>query len=293
MPELPEVQTIVADLKPRLEGRKIAGITVLWRPTIAQPQVEELTERLIGQRIERVWRRGKYVVMDLSSDDRLVLHLRMTGRLLFRDRSAPEDRFTRVVIHLDGEQQLRFADARKFGRIRLLDDEQFRRLSASLGPEPLSGDFTLDWLTEVLARRGQRIKSVLLDQRYLVGLGNIYVDEALFEAGINPTRPANTLNDDEVERLFHAIRKALSSGIADRGTSFDSYLDAFGEPGQHQYRLQVYRRKGAACPRCGTPIERTVVGGRGTHFCPRCQPVTPSRASETVLPSRKAQQPQG
>ena len=293
MPELPEVQTIVAELKPRLEGREITEVTALSEPSIAKPSVGEFVHQLVGQKIEKVWRRGKHIIIDLSSGKELVIHLRMTGRLLFRDSAAPEDRFTRVIVHLDGGQELRFTDVRRFGRMSVLSQEELQYLSASLGLEPLSEDFTPEKLKDIIDRRGQRIKPLLLDQRYIVGLGNIYADEALFEAGVHPARPASSLTDEEIRKLFFAIKKVLSAGIADKGTTFDSYLDAFGKKGEHQFHLEVYRRTGELCPRCGTPIQRIVVGGRGTHFCPKCQPLTPSRALETAPPLQKAQRRRG
>lgn len=293
MPELPEVETITTELKPRLEGRRITGATVLWRPAIARPQVDQFVRQLAGQRIERVWRRGKYIILDLSSGDKLVIHLRMTGRLFLRDASDAEDKFTRLVVHLDRGQELRFADSRKFGRLSILNPGEFRQLSDSLGPEPFGKEFTLERFKEIVSHRGQRIKTVLLDQRYIVGLGNIYADEALFEAGVHPARRADSLTHEEIERLYSAIKQVLSAGIAHKGTTFDSYLDAFGKPGAHQFHLRVYRRTGQPCPRCGTPIERIVIGGRGTHFCPKCQAFTPPAASETAPPLQRVRQRQG
>lgn len=293
MPELPEVETIVSELAPRVAGKTADRVDVIVPTTIAHAGPEQFESQLVGERIERIWRRGKHIVMDLSSGNKLVVHLRMTGRLLLREKGDAADKYVRVVIGLDSGQELRLADARRFARMSIVDPEHFERLSAALGPEPLGEEFTPETLEGIVNRRGGRIKAVLLDQRNLVGLGNIYVDEALFEAGIHPAAPTASLSRDDIKRLFLAVRRVLSAGVADRGTTFDSYLDAFGKPGGHQHKLQVYRRAGKPCPRCSAAIDRIVVGGRGTHFCPKCQPLTHPLASETALPSRMARRRPG
>jgi formamidopyrimidine-DNA glycosylase len=268
MPELPEVETIKNDLRQALIGRRFNKVTVHWPRTVAHPAPEPFQRRLEGQRVLDVGRRGKYLVFRLSGGDYLLIHLKMTGRLLIRETGAAMEPHVRVVFDLDDGRQLRFDDTRKFGRMYLVDDPQ--TVVGRLGPEPL--DFTLEVFASLIARRRGRLKSLLLNQEFLAGLGNIYADEALFAASLQPLRCANTLTPAEVERLYHGIRHVLRQALARRGTTFDGrYRDPAGEAGGYQERLAVYRRAGQPCPRCGTPIERLVVGGRGTFFCPRCQ----------------------
>ncbi len=274
MPELPEVETIVREIGPSITGHKIAGVEVRSGSSVASLSPEDLASGLVGRKIERVRRRAKYIVIDLENGNKLVVHLAMTGRLLLRATGSPEDRFTRIVFTLDKGQEVRYADARKFGRVRLLTPAEYEKIDRRHGPEPLTADFKLEEFRQGLRRRSTRIKPLLLDQSFVAGLGNIYADEALYEARINPARPARALSDDEIARLFRAIRHVLAAGVRDRGTTFDSYVDAFGRIGGHQFRLSVYRKTGEPCPRCGTPIERQVIAGRSSHFCPKCQPFT-------------------
>lgn len=270
MPELPEVETIGKDLRRILSGRCFTGATVHWPPTIARPSAEEFRQRIVGQRILDVGRRGKYLIFRLSGGDHLLIHLGMTGQLLIREAGAAMEPHLRVVFDLDDGRQLRFDDTRKFGRIYLVDDPAI--VVGKLGPEPLAEDFTPEVFSHLLARRRGRLKSLLLNQKFLAGLGNIYADEALFAARLHPLRRADSLTPAEVERLHRGMRRVLRQALAHRGTTFDgSYRDPAGEEGTHQEELAVFRRTGQPCPRCGTSIERLVVGGRGTHFCPRCQ----------------------
>ncbi len=301
MPELPEVETIVRDLRPLLVGRRIRSACVTWPRTIAPtPATESLDESdraqrvcldVAGRRIADVTRRGKHVVLHLDDGGRLIIHLRMTGHLLWEETTPTgrviretgadyvyartnEEDYTRAVFELDGGR-LRFTDTRKFGRIWLTEGREAEAVLGDLGPEPLADDFTRAAFAARLRGRRTRIKPLLLDQRFLAGLGNIYADEALHRAGIHPLRPAHSLTDDEVARLHAAIRDVLTAGIANRGTSLgdtSDYLDAQGQPGGHQRYLLAYGRAGEPCITCGTPIERIVVSGRSTHFCPRCQP---------------------
>jgi formamidopyrimidine-DNA glycosylase len=275
MPELPEVENYRRDLQNLLVGRRFTGVYIDWPRQVAVPDVETFKARLPGQVITQVGRRGKYLVFHLSRDF-LLIHLRMSGRLHVEPTSAPPDPHAHVVLRLDGREELRFRDPRKFGRVYLVDDP--RRVVEKLGPEPLEEGFTAERLAEMLARRRGRIKSLLLNQEFLAGLGNIYADEALHAAGIHPLRPADTLTHEEVRRLHAAIRATLLKAIEQRGTTFDGfYLDARGRPGRYQSRLAVYGRAGEPCLGCGTPIQRIVVGQRGTHFCPRCQPAGSER----------------
>jgi formamidopyrimidine-DNA glycosylase len=194
----------------------------------------------------------------------------MTGQLTVRPGDAPADKHGHTVFDLDDGIQLRFLDMRKFGRVYLVADES--EVVGSLGPEPLADDFTLSELSALVKKRRGALKPLLLNQQFIAGIGNIYADEALFVAGIHPQRKADTLTGDEIERLYRAIRQVLRLALADQGTTFDgAYRKVDGEEGEHQENLRVFRRKGQPCPRCGGAIERIVVGGRGTHFCPCCQ----------------------
>jgi formamidopyrimidine-DNA glycosylase len=277
MPELPEVETIVRGLREPLVGRQFTGIRVGWENLIARPRpelaegppVEEFKQGLIGQTISAVKRRGKYLICSLSGGDSLIVHLRMTGRLLIKNSDDELDKHDHLIFELDDRRELRFNNVRKLGRVYLVEDED--EIVGKLGPEPLDDDFApVDFAALLSARRG-KIKPLLLNQRFMAGVGNIYADEALFAACIHPERKADTLTAEEIERLYDAIRRVLRQGIENRGTTFSAYRDAEGREGRNQEHLQVSRNTDQPCPRCGTLIERTVVGGRGTYFCPRCQ----------------------
>jgi formamidopyrimidine-DNA glycosylase len=272
MPELPEVETIRRDLLPLLKGRTFTDVWLSPEaPRLVQaPLPADLARLLPGRRIEDISRRGKFLVFHLSGGLYLVVHLRMTGALLHRPAGAPPDRYVRAVLSLDDGSELRFSDLRKFGALWLVPDLSI--VLGRLGPEPLDGGLTPSLLRELTARRRAPIKSLLLDQRALAGLGNIYADEALFAAGLHPQRPASGLSDSEVERLHEAIGRVLTEALADRGASFSDYVDASGQEGRHQFRVQVFRRTGQPCYVCGREIARVKVAGRSSHFCPRCQP---------------------
>jgi formamidopyrimidine-DNA glycosylase len=275
MPELPEVETIRCDLLPLLRGRAFAHVWVSPEaPRLVQaPTAADFACLLPGRRIEDITRRGKYLVFHLAGGLHLVVHLRMTGALLHRPAGAPLDRYVRAVLSLDDGSELRFSDLRKLGAMWLVPDPAL--VLGRLGPEPLDGGLTPSLLRELTARRRAPIKSVLLDQRALAGLGNIYADEALFAAGLHPQRPASSLSDSEVERLHGAIRRVLIAALGDRGSSFRDYVDASGQEGWHQFRVQVFRRTGQPCHVCGREIARVKVAGRSTHFCSQCQPLEP------------------
>ena len=271
MPELPEVETIVNDLRPLVEGRSIAKVELLFPHAVERPSPEEFIEAAEGKRIARLRRRGKYILLELDDGSVLAVHLRLTGRLLF---NAPHDEnHVRAVFHLDDGSRLVFADPRKLGRLHWAP--RVEDVVGHLGPEPLDESFTPEVLAQRLNGRRCTIKSLLLDQRTIAGLGNIYTDEALFLAGIHPQRPASSLSQEEIRRLYEAIREVLKQGIERRGTTFSDYRDGFGRRGQNQAALKVFRRAGRPCPRCGTEIRRIKVAGRGTYFCPVCQPSSP------------------
>lgn len=273
MPELPEVETVRRSLLGPVVGRRIVGLRPAGFAEVMGPEgVEGVRPRVVGRLVVGVRRRAKYLMLDLDDETSLLVHLRMTGRLEVLPRSAPALRFEHLAIELDDGHDLRFGDQRKFGRVLHVLPDDLRRLGGRLGPEPLGRGFTAERLAAALRRRPGKLKSVLLDQKLIAGLGNIYVDEALFRARLHPERAANGLSLEEVRRLHRAIRAVLREGLEHRGTTFSSFQDAAGERGENQRNLRVYGwGERGDCPRCGWPLARSVVGGRGTHFCPRCQ----------------------
>ena len=275
MPELPEVETIVRGLWPDLQGRIILAVEVDWPRTVATSSIEVFQQRIAGQRVEAVGRRGKYITLQLSGGDWLLIHLKMTGHLQViapGEKDAPPGKHVRAVFFLDDGCQLWFRNPRKFGRLHLTSDPE--AVLGNLGPEPLADDFTLGAFVARIRRRHGRLKPLLVNQRFIAGLGNIYADEALFAARLHPQRTADTLSDDEIATLYRAVRHVLRQGVENRGTTLDDrgYRDARGEAGNNQAYVQVYGRTGKPCVRCGTPVQRIVLGGRSAHFCPQCQP---------------------
>lgn len=272
MPELPEVETIKRSLAPRLLGRRILEISVRLPRMVEGVDPEELRRRLSGQVIGGLDRRGKHLLLELAAGDRLAFHLRMTGRLLLRPAGHPEEPHTHLVFLLSEGWELRYADLRKFGRLHYLPaGDPLPAPLADLGPEPLEDGFTPAVLEGILAGRRGPIKAVLLDQRSVAGIGNIYADEILHRARLHPARPAGSLSSAEIARLHAAIRAVLEEAILSRGTTSRDYVDGEGRPGEYQERLLVYGRAGGACPSCGAEIRRMVLAGRGTHYCPICQ----------------------
>jgi formamidopyrimidine-DNA glycosylase len=275
MPELPEVETIRRDLEARIVGRRITAVRVppdTGKPVPVLKGIDEAAfrEGVVGARIEAVERRGKYLALRLDTSSTIAVHLRMTGRLLHREAGADPDGFLRLVLSLDDGCELRFTDVRKFGGFWLVED--IAHASATgLGPEPLSEGFTVAHLAGALAGRKAPVKAILLDQRHIAGIGNIYADEACFAAGIDPRRLGADVTPGEVEALHAAVRNVLLSGVESRGASFRDYVDADGESGNMQMHVKVFRRTGKPCYACGSTIERTKVGGRSTHYCPKCQ----------------------
>jgi formamidopyrimidine-DNA glycosylase len=219
-----------------------------------------------------VGRRGKYLIIGLDVGY-LLIHLKMSGRLHVVPCDEPLDKHVHVAFDLDNGMELRFQDVRKFGRVYLVDEVS--EVTSDLGPEPLSDEFTLELFREILERRTGRLKSLLLNQQFLAGLGNIYADEALFLARLHPLRKADSLTPTEQEALYHAIRTVLHQAVASRGTTLTDggYTDVDGQSGAYQHRIAVYGQTGQACPRCGIPVERIVIGGRSSHSCPNCQPL--------------------
>jgi formamidopyrimidine-DNA glycosylase len=230
---------------------------------------DKFCRQLEGQRIERLSRRGKYLILNLASGLIWVVHLRMTGRFQHSADRCPESPYLRARFELDDGSHLCFADVRKFGMMWLVDE--FTAVNPELGPEPLEDGFDLKAFAAALKRRSAPIKTVLLDQTVLAGVGNIYADEALFAAGIRPTRAAGTLTKPAVGRLHQGVQDVLHVALGDRGSSFSDYVDASGEQGSHQLNVKVFRRTGEPCYVCGTEIRRMKLAGRSTHYCPRCQ----------------------
>jgi formamidopyrimidine-DNA glycosylase len=269
MPELPEVETIKNELAPHVVGRTIVGVDIFWDRMVRQPSVQDLRARVAGQKIVGVGRRGKYLLLKLSGGETLVIHLKLTGSL-WQELPPEGERFVRATIHLDNGANIYFRDPRKFGKIWLVPDAALA--TGKIGPEPLEADFTAKVLKTRL--RGHRIpvKAALLDQGILAGVGNLYADEALFCAGIHPMRPADSLSEKELKRLHSAILSVLLAGIGNKGASVENYYRPDGTKGKAHTEFKVARRGGEPCPNCGTPIEYTKVRGRGTYFCPRCQP---------------------
>ncbi len=273
MPELPEVETVRSDIAPVLEGGRITEAAIT-DPRLVRPFAPDIVAaELVGERVRAVDRRGKYLIVRFESGRVLLIHLRMTGSLRHgRWGTLADDPYRRAVLRLDNGSDVAYRDVRRFGTWELLEPgEVTGYLAARLGPEPL-GSLSAARLGTRLASRRAPLKAVLLDQRTLAGLGNIYVDEALWYARLHPLRRAGGLDTDELHRLNRGIRKALRLGIARQGASLRDYARPDGESGAMQDEFRVYGRDGLPCGRCRTPIAKTRVGGRGTHYCPRCQP---------------------
>ena len=294
MPELPEVETVARQLQGWVAGAQITDAEVRWARTIRHPAPEQFVAEIRGAQISRVGRRAKSVLIHLTDGRVMTVALRMTGALIVAPPGAPDDPYARVIFQLADGRELRYRDVRKFGRIGLWEGGGLRRrppkrhgrpkrvaeatgpyrvgdVFGRHGPEPLASTFTAARLAERLRGRSARLKTLLLDQSFIAGVGNIYADEALWRARLHPLRTADSLTPNEVARLHRGIRSVLRQGISNRGTSFGDYVGADDQPGDNAEKLAVYQRTGEPCYRCGRPIQRIVVGQRSTHFCPRCQ----------------------
>jgi len=274
MPELPEVETTARGLRERIVGHKVVRISgVDWPRMLPQTSEAELNAALKRRSVISVGRRGKYLLIEFDRDRWLAIHRKMSGNLLLRPANAASEAHTHLEIEFNDRMLLRFVDPRKFGRVYLYrsSEELTDFLADHLGPDSLI-DLNAEVLVEKLRGRRGRIKSLLLDQAFLAGIGNLYADEALWEAKLHPLRTADSLSEGEIKRLAIAIKQVLVVGIERRGTSFSSYRDADGTPGENQEFLNAYGRESLPCPRCGTPISRILIGQRSSHFCPHCQP---------------------
>ncbi len=271
MPELPEVETIARALReggrggPALLGRRIRGARLFWTRTLAAPGPRGFHARIRGQGIRGVSRRGKFLRLELDRDV-LLFHLRMTGDVVALGPGDATPRFCRLLLTCEDGLRLAFDDARKFGRVWLVADE--REVLDGLGPEPLDPGFRAEHLYRGLHARRRALKPLLLDQTFLAGLGNIYTDEALHRAGLHPLTPSDALTREQAALLWQSIRRTLRTGIRRNGTTIDWAYRG----GDFQTQLRAYGRTGLPCPACGAPIERLLVGQRGTHICPHCQP---------------------
>jgi formamidopyrimidine-DNA glycosylase len=292
MPELPEVETIARDLNAAgVPGKTLAGARVYWDRTIAEPSVPEFCRRIKKKQVAAVGRRGKFLVIDFFGGGHLLMHLRMSGRLHVVSSDAERLPHEHVVLAFEDGSELRFHDTRKFGRVYLVADAE--RILGRLGPEPLDPLFTPRMLFEGLRKRRRMVKPLLLDQTFIAGLGNIYADEALWEAQIHPRRLSDSLSAAEARSLHGAIRRVLRRGIKNLGTSLGTgkanFYSVARRSGRNRDALKVFRRTGEACPRCAAKIKRIIVGQRSTHICPHCQkePVQGSRhtaqGKQTIL----------
>src|SRR5690349_13156192 len=292
MPELPEVESVRRQLEPALVGRRFEHVTI-HDPRLVRPyEPAEVAAELEGERVDAVERRGKYLVVRFESDRVLLIHLRMTGSLLHAAAGslAEDDPHRRAVVTLEDGSDVAYRDVRRFGTWLLLEPgEAEPYLGERVGDEPLDALFTAARLGERLAGRKTSLKAALLDQRTLAGMGNIYVDEALWRARLNPLRPAADLDRNELRRLHRGIRAALEHGLARQGSTLRDYRLPDGSGGSMQDEFRVYGRGGEPCERCGTPISRTRVAGRTTWFCPTCQPAQ-AASNSASRPSRSSRQ---
>jgi formamidopyrimidine-DNA glycosylase len=286
VPELPEVETIRRQLAPHLEGRTIVEVEILdWRWTRPE-RPQDVEAGLRGAVVEALGRSGKYLELALSDDRHLLIHLRMTGTLLIDPPIEPVH--TRVRFELSGGVRLVYVDPRRFGTGHLLygSEARERYLGARLGAEPMTADFTVDYLRAAARGRRAPVKAFVLDQRRIAGVGNIYADEALFRARIHPLRAAGSLNRTQLARLREGIEESLRAGIEAKGASIDDFRHVDGARGAFQDRFLVHLREGEPCPRCGTTIRKIVVGGRGTYVCEHCQPRPRARRAPAARPVR-------
>ena len=271
MPELPEVETIKEDLRELVVSSTVEAAEVLDPTLVEQPSAEEFARRLGGVRISGARRRAKHLIVELDSGNSLVFQLKIGGQLLLVPPVREPRTALMLVLHLDGGRRLFLRDQTGFTRARLLGPQELAARLSSLGPEPFGEDFTPTYLQEKLGSRRAQIKPLILDQKVLSGVGNIYADEILYDARLHPRRKANTLSGEEWTALYGAIKENLAAGVEHRGTTVRLYKDVLDRPGEHQNYLRVFEKHGEPCPGCEGEVVREQVGGRPTHFCPGCQ----------------------
>lgn len=283
MPELPEVETVKQSLQALVAGKTIRNATVYLPRLIRTPDdAMQFSLMLAGQKIEEVSRRGKFLLFEIGSYT-LVSHMRMEGRYGLYSASDPIEKHTHVIFHLTDGTELRYKDVRQFGTFDLLPKGELAAIPGlrSIGPEPLGAEFTPEDLHRRLKLRTGKIKALLLDQNLVAGIGNIYADEVLFQAGLHPELTGQQLNRAHAARLHQAIVNVLSASVEAGGSSVKSYVNGYGKAGGYQFQLKVYGKERWPCPQCGTPIEKIRVAGRGTHFCPTCQPIRRHKINKT------------
>jgi formamidopyrimidine-DNA glycosylase len=286
MPELPEVETVRRRLAPALEGRTFERVEIADSRLTRPLDPLEVAGELEGERVALVDRRGKYLIVRFESGRALLVHLRMTGSFLHSPTGLADDAHRRAVVRLDDGSDVAYRDVRRFGTWLLLEpDEVEAYVDARVGREPLAEAYRTKHLAEKLHGRRAPIKAAILDQRTVAGVGNIYADEALWRARIHPLTPAEALEPDEVRALYRGIRDALRAGIRRQGSTLRDYRLPNGEEGRAQHEFKVYGRGGEPCDRCGTPIDKTRVAGRGTWYCPNCQRLQ-AASSSSRRPSR-------
>lgn len=272
MPELPEVETIRRDLNKELKGRRILRLKFYDWAKMLKPSPEAVAKAVEGKKIKDFGRRAKLLLMHLEGGKTIAIHLKLSGQLFIRKPTDPPDRFTHLVLELDKGEELRFNDLRKFGFIKVVENKgDLKKLLSEFGPEPNTAEFTFENFKDIVTKSSRAVKTIIMDQKKIAGVGNIYADEALWRAKIHPERSADELTEKELKELHGTILFVIKQGIKDRGTSVDAYLTIYAKKGGHEKNLKVFRLNGEPCPRCGTIIKKIRVGGRGTHFCPKCQ----------------------
>jgi formamidopyrimidine-DNA glycosylase len=269
MPELPEVETVRRELSPQITGSHIKKVWLGWDGIVRLPSAVEFQKRIKGQPIKDIARRGKYLIFHLESPEMMIVHLKMTGSLIIRPDDEPPEKLDRAIIYLDNGLAIHFHDPRKFGRLWLTDD--LTQIIKKMGPEPFGDGFTPEYFRDGLMKRQAPIKPVLLDQGFIAGIGNMYADESLFATKIHPLRPASSLSAREVKELYRVIKEILAAAIENRGASIRNYFRPDGTPGTAHFSFQVAHGIKDTCSRCGRPIKRLVVRGRGTYICNNCQ----------------------
>lgn len=288
MPELPEVETIRGDLAAEITGRRFVDVKFLWSGTLKGTSPSQFKQQIIGKEILGVYRRAKNIYISLEGGLNILMHMKMTGHLLLEPAKEKISRdgkwltpsgaladknnqYIRAIFWLDNNYIVAFSDLRKFGYIRLMDNKDLKSFLRNYGPEPLTDDFSVAYLTQIFANSKTAIKKILMDQTKISGIGNIYADEILWKSRVNPQTPGGLLKQEEIAAIYKNTRFILSRAIRLRGTSSSDYRDTRGSKGSYEKELQTYRRTGLECTRCHQKIERIKLGGRGTHFCPGCQ----------------------